>query len=157
MANELIGNYSLFDQGVNRKPELSGVRYLEEGQKLTDSTFKGKGYFGEIPTMDGSVMTEYSSAFDYGGKPISYPLIVPTLTADELNLLRLTGEVTPEIDKKAQQFALERLAQGKNPFASPTELRYPLPEGFNPKIFAPPVNNTPSSLNYQDPFMDTTR
>jgi len=157
MANELIGNYSLFDQGVNRKPELSGVRYLEEGQKLTDSTFKGKGYFGEIPTMDGSVMTEYSSAFDYGGKPISYPLIVPTLTADELNLLRLTGEVTPEIDKKAQEFALERLAQGKNPFASPTELRYPLPEGFNPKIFAPPVNNTPSSLNYQDPFMDTTR
>lgn len=157
MANELIGNYSLFEQGVDRKPQLGGIRYLEEGQKLPDSTFKGKGYFGEIPTMDGSVMTEYSSAFDVGGKTISYPLLVPTLTADELNLLRSTGETTPEIEKKAQQFALDRLAQGKNPFASPTELRYPLPEGFNPKIFAPPVNTIPSSLNYQDPFMDTTR
>ena len=88
MANELIGNYSLFEQGVDRKPQLGGVRYLEEGQKLPDSTFKGKGYFGEIPTMDGSVMTEYSSAFDVGGKTISYPLLVPTLTANELNLLR---------------------------------------------------------------------
>lgn len=157
MASKKIGNYKLFDQGVNRKPALSGARYLEEGQKLTDSSFKGKGYFGEIPTMDGSVMTEYSSAFEIGGKTISYPLIVPTLTADEINLLRTTGEATPEIEKKAQQFALERLAQGKNPFASPKELRYPLPEGFNPKIFNFPVDSMPTSPMYKDPFSDTTR
>lgn len=157
MASKKIGNYKLFDQGVNRKPALSGARYLEEGQKLTDSSFKGKGYFGEIPTMDGSVMTEYSSAFEIGGKTISYPLIVPTLTADEINLLRTTGEATPEIEKKAQQFALERLAQGKNPFAAPTELRYPLPEGFNPKIFTSNVNSTIINPAYSDPFPDTTR
>lgn len=157
MASKKIGNYKLFDQGVNRKPALSGARYLEEGQKLTDSSFKGKGYFGEIPTMDGSVMTEYSSAFEIGGKTISYPLIVPTLTADEINLLRTTGEATPEIEKKAQQFALERLAQGKNPFATPIELRYPLPEGFNPKIFTSNVNSTIINPAYSDPFPDTTR
>jgi hypothetical protein len=60
------------------------------------------------------MMTEYSSAFEVGGKTVSYPLVVPTLTADELNLLRSTGEVTPEIEKKAQQYALDRLAEGKN-------------------------------------------
>ena len=157
MANEKIGNYGLFEQGVNRKPELSGVRYLEQGQTLPDSTFKGKGYFGEIPTIDGGVMTEYSSAFEVGGKTISYPLLVPTLTIDELNILRTTGEGTPEIEQKAQQFALDRIAQGKNPFASPTELRYPLPEGFNPKIFAPVVNSAPVNPAYGEPFADTTR
>lgn len=157
MASKKIGDYKLFDQGANRKPALSGGRYLEEGQKLPESTFKGKGYFGEIPTMDGSVMTEYSSAFEIGNKTISYPLIVPTLTTDELNVLRTTGEATPEIEKKAQQFALDRIAQGKSPFAMPSELRYPLPEGFDPKIFAPVVNSAPVNPAYSDPFGDTTR
>lgn len=141
----------------NKLSGLSEPRYLEDSQKITEGSFKGKGYFGAIPTKDGSMMTEYSSAFDIDGKTISYPLIVPTLTADELNLLRITGETTPEIEKKAQQFAMERLAQGKSPFASPQELRYPLPEGFNPKIFNLPVDSMPTSPMYKDPFTDTTR
>ena len=141
----------------NKLSGLSEPRYLEDSQKITEGSFKGKGYFGAIPTKDGSMMTEYSSAFDVDGKTISYPLIVPTLTADELNLLRITGETTPEIEKKAQQFAMERLAQGKSPFASPKELRYPLPEGFNPKIFNFPVDSMPTSPMYKDPFSDTTR
>jgi hypothetical protein len=132
-------------------------RYLEENQKITEGSVKGKGYFGAIPTKDGSIMTEYSSAFDVDGKTISYPLIVPTLTVDELNILRTTGEVTPEIEEKAQKFALDRIAQGKSPFASPTELRYPLPEGFNPKIFAPVVNSMPTNPAYREPLGDTTR
>jgi hypothetical protein len=136
---------------------LSEPRYLEKNQKITESSFKGKGYFGAIPTKDGSMMTEYSSAFDVDGKTVSYPLVVPTLTANELNLLRTTGEATPEIEKKAQQFALDRIAEGKNPFASPKELRYPLPEGFNPKIFNLPVNSMPTNPVYSDPLGDTTR
>ena len=51
----------------------------------------------------------------------------------------------------------DRIAQGKNPFASPTELRYPLPEGFNPKIFAPVVNSMPTNPAYREPLGDTTR
>jgi len=82
---------------------------------------------------------------------------VPTLTADELNLLRSTGQVTPEIEQKAQQYALSRLAEGKNPFASPQELRFPLPEGFDPKIFAPIANSIPANPMYKEPFADTTR
>ena len=134
---------------------LSGARYLEQGQELTEGSVKGKGFFGDIPTKDGSTMTEYSSAFEVGSKTVSYPLLVPTLTADELNLLRSTGEVTPEIEKKAQQYALTRLAEGKSPFASPQELRFPLPEGFDPKIFAPSVGLIPTSPMYADPFDNT--
>ena len=136
---------------------LSEPRYLEENQKITEGSFKGKGYFGAIPTKDGNMMTEYSSAFDVDGKTISYPLIVPTLTSDELNLLRITGEATPEIEEKAQQFALDRIKQGKSPFASPKELRYPFPEGFNPKIFNLPVNSMPTDPVYRDPLGDTIR
>jgi len=157
MADTKIGNYNLSADEMDRKPALSGARYLEEGQKLTEGSFKGKGFFGGIPTKDGSMMTEYSSAFEVKGKTVSYPLIVPTLTADELNLLRMTGEVTPEIEKKAQEFALKRLAQGKNPFASPKELRYPLPKGFDLKIFTPVVNSAPENPAFSDPFSDTTR
>ncbi len=130
MADNKIGDYNLFANAMDRKPALSDARYIEEGQKLTEGSFKGKGFFGEIPTKDGSMMTEYSSAFEVGGKTISYPLVVPTLTADELNLLRLTGNVTPDIDKKAQQYALDRIAQGKNPFASPTALKVLKKIGF---------------------------
>jgi len=136
---------------------LSDARYLEQDQKLTEGSVKGKGFFGGIPTQDGSMMTEYSSAFEVGGKTVSYPLVVPTLTADELNLLRSTGQVTPEIEQKAQQYALSRLAEGKNPFASPQELRFPLPEGFDPKIFAPVVSSIPANPMYKEPFADTTR
>ena len=136
---------------------ISEARYLEQDQKLTEGSVKGKGFFGGIPTQDGSTMTEYSSAFEVGGKTVSYPLVVPTLTADELNLLRSTGEVTPEIEKKAQEYALSRLAEGKNPFASPQELRFPLPQGFDPKIFAPAVGLIPTNPMYKEPFADTTR
>jgi hypothetical protein len=111
---------------------LAPVRYLEEGQDISQGTVKRKGYFGEIPTNDGSMMTEFSSAFEVGGKTVQYPLVVPTLTVDELNLLRLTGQATPEINKKAQQFALTRLSRGQDPFATPQELRYPQPQGLNP-------------------------
>lgn len=111
---------------------LAPVRYLEEGQDISQGTVKRKGYFGEIPTNNDSMMTEFSSAFEVGGKTVQYPLVVPTLTVDELNLLRLTGEATPEIQKKAQEFALNRLSRGLDPFATTQELRYPQPEGFNP-------------------------
>jgi len=110
---------------------LAPVRYLEQGQDISQGTVKRKGYFGEIPTNNDSMMTEYSSAFEVGGKTVSYPLVVPTLTADELNLLRLTGEVTPAIQQKAQQYALGRLARGQDPFATTQELRYPQPDNLN--------------------------
>jgi hypothetical protein len=37
------------------------------------------------------------------------------------------GEPTPEIYKKAQDYAQQRIGAGQSPFATPQELRYSLP------------------------------
>jgi hypothetical protein len=124
-----MGDYSLLAQAISRQPGLApyGMRYLEEGQTLSDATPKGKGYFGEIPMNQGGAMTEMSSAFDQDGKLVSHPLIVPTLTRQEVDLLKMGGEPTPEIYRKAQDYAQQRIGAGQSTFATPQELRYPVP------------------------------
>jgi hypothetical protein len=52
---------------------------------------------------------------------------VPTLNKQEIDLLRMGIEPTPEIYKKAQDYAQQRIGAGQSPFASPQELRYPIP------------------------------
>jgi hypothetical protein len=120
-------DYSLLAQALSREPGLSGARYLEQGQDMSKGTVKGKGYFGEVPMNQGGAMTEYSSAYDQDGKMVSHPLLVPTLTKQEIDLLRMGLEPTPEIYKKAQDYAQQRIGAGQSPFASPQELRYPMP------------------------------
>ena len=120
-------DYSLLAQALSREPGLSGARYLETGQNITDGTLKGKGFFGEIPVNQGGAMTEFSSAYKQDGKLVSHPLLVPTLNKQEIDLLRMGIEPTPEIYKKAQDYAQQRIAAGQSPFATPQELRYPMP------------------------------
>jgi hypothetical protein len=67
----------------------------------------------------GGAMTEYSSAFDQDGKIVSHPLIVPTLTKQEVDLLKMGGEPTPEIYRKAQDYAQQRMGAGQSTFATP--------------------------------------
>ena len=120
-------DYSLLAQALSREPGLSGARYLEQGQDMSQGTLKGKGYFGEIPVNEGGAMTEFSSAYEQDGKLVSHPLLVPTLNKQEIDLLRMGLEPTPEIYKKAQDYAQQRISAGQSPFASPQELRYPMP------------------------------
>jgi hypothetical protein len=120
-------DYSLLAQALSREPGLSGARYLEQGQDMSQGTLKGKGYFGEIPVNQGGAMTEFSSAFEQDGKLVSHPLLVPTLNKQEIDLLKMGLEPTPEIYKKAQDYAQKRIGSGQSPFASPQELRYPMP------------------------------
>ena len=145
---------------------LAPARYLEQGQDISQGTVKRKGYFGEIPTNDDSMMTEFSSAFEVGGKTVQYPLIVPTLTVDELRSVR-DQNITPEINQKAQQFALDRLSRGLDPFATTQELRYPQPQGLNPAPNTNQMQPAPRSFiyglfsdvlgapTYSDPFGNT--
>jgi hypothetical protein len=58
---------------------------------------------------------------------VSHPLLVPTLNKQEIDLLRMGIEPTPEIYKKAQDYAQKRIGAGQSPFATPQELRYPMP------------------------------
>ena len=120
-------DYSLLAQALSREPGLSGARYLEQGQDMSQGTLKGKGYFGEIPVNQGGAMTKFSSAFEQDGKMVSHPLLVPALNKQEIDLLRMGIEPTPEIYKKAQDYAQQRIGAGQSPFATPQELRYPMP------------------------------
>jgi hypothetical protein len=120
-------DYSLLAQALSREPGLSGARYLEQGQDMSQGTLKGKGYFGEIPVNQGGAMTEFSSAYEQDGKLVSHPLLVPTLNKQEIDLLGMGLEPTPEIYKKAQDYAQKRIGAGQSPFATPQELRYPMP------------------------------
>jgi len=122
-------DYSLLAQALSRQDGLApyGMRNLETGQNINQGTVKGKGYFGEIPMNEGGAMTEYSSAYGQDGNLVSHPLIVPTLTKQEIDLLGMGLEPTPEIYRKAQDYAQQRIGAGQSPFATPQELRYPVP------------------------------
>ena len=122
-------DYRLLAQAISRKNGLApyGMRNLEQGQDISQGSAKGKGYFGEVPTNQGGAMTELSSAYEQDGKLISNPLIVPTLTKQELDLLKSGREPTPQIIKKAQDYAQKRMGMGQSTFATPQELRDPVP------------------------------
>lgn len=93
-----------------------GVRHSGEG-------VKGKGYFGALPNKAGGVSTEISAEDESG----EYPLIVPTLSAEELDALLADQEPTEEMYSKARSWADTRRARGQSPFAQPNELRMPRP------------------------------
>jgi hypothetical protein len=97
-----------------------GARYAESPSEPL--SMKGKGYFGLLPSSEG-FSTEISATNDQG---LSFPLLVPTLTQQEVNLLLQGGEPTDEIYNKAMMFAQSRQASGQSPFATPTELRMPV-------------------------------
>lgn len=73
--------------------------------------------------------TEFSASVDdvqVKGKPVDFPTLVPTLSKEEVNTM--VNDIIPnnkripnEIMNKAIDFARERIAQGKSPFASKEE------------------------------------
>lgn len=97
-----------------------GARYAESPYEPL--SMKGKGYFGMLPSSEG-FSTEISATDDRG---MSFPLLVPTLTQQEVNYLLQGGEPTDEIYNKAMMWAESRQAGGQSPFAAPTELRIPV-------------------------------
>jgi hypothetical protein len=91
-----------------------------------DGSQKGSGYFGVLKRPDGGVSTEISIGVGLNGKETDIPLIVPTLTKQELNMLLKMplgkGFNPPEsIIKKAVDHAQNRIQAGKSPFAGPDE------------------------------------
>lgn len=96
--------------------------------KRTDGTPKGLGFFGEIPRQDDpkSFSTELSATMNLGGKDILLPLLVPTLTHEEITALVAGQAPTKAMYDKAAVHAIERLKAGKSPFAGAGE-QVPLP------------------------------
>jgi len=107
-----------------------GAQRYNVATNQMDSPFnKGLGYLGPL-TLDnepGGTMTEYGRTRNLEGTNVDYPLLVPTLTRDEVRWLQAnvtedTKPVIPEsIERKAAEHAIMRLKQGKSPFASADE------------------------------------
>lgn len=85
------------------------------------------GYFGPLLRPDGNVSSELGFEFDHGGKQVSAPLIVPTLSREQLDHLLSGDKPTDDIYDTAQQFAIERMMNGHPTWARPNEI-YPLPK-----------------------------
>jgi hypothetical protein len=84
-----------------------------------DGSPKGNGWLGVLKRPDGGVSTEISAQFDniLGGSPI--PLLVPTLTPEEIQamLIHKQGDPIPQsIRQKAVEHALMRDKMGLSPF-----------------------------------------
>jgi len=96
-----------------RKPPKAPFGLREDG------TPKGKGFFGLLKRPDGGVSTELSITIGLDGKEVLMPLLVPTLTKKEIDLLLVTTgikDVPKEIIDKAVSHAKKRMNGGESPF-----------------------------------------
>lgn len=97
------------------------------GLVRTDGTAKGTtGFLGLLPGKDGGAITEYSINGNGKDARATIPMVVPTLTPDEVLTLHDAASGLPknkrkleEIGMKATLFARERAAQGKPYFFDP--------------------------------------
>jgi hypothetical protein len=102
-----------------------GARFAEQPGEPFQA--KGLGFMGKIPDRGGRPMTEMSITFEVNGKPITAPLMVPTLSAQEIESLQAGQDPTEDMYRKAYEYAMRRQRQGQDTFAQPQELRYPVP------------------------------
>ena len=118
--------------GLNpAQPQLNTM--APYGMRHDGSMPKGKGLLGMQPTTnDFGASTEISAGMRVGGKEREVPLMVPSLTQQELALLLRGGQPTESIYQKAQQYAQNRLKQGLGVFASPGEMYAPVNWGQSP-------------------------
>jgi hypothetical protein len=98
-------------------PDFGGGPRWSEAAQANVGPNKGLGFLGPLKLPNG-VMSELSEDGEINGMPVQYPLIVPTLNAGEVRSLMAGAKPTEAITRKAQQFAAQRIAAGKSPFAA---------------------------------------
>ena len=119
---------NLFDNfmaSMKRKPiVLQPIR--NNYGKRPDGSDKGDGWLGAIDLGGGNVATEYTMQSDkvrVGGEQIDFPTLVPTLTPDEVNIMKdviLNKKDIPEpIIQKAIKHANKQINAGKSVFMQP--------------------------------------
>jgi len=98
--------------------------------KRADGPTKGNGWLGVMTRPDGKISSEISVGVNINGKEVEIPTMVPTLSKEETDYLLSnptdkkdlfqtpTGKA---IMTKAVDFAKDRMAQGKSPFAGNDE------------------------------------
>lgn len=96
-----------------------------------DGTPKGNGFFGKLKRPDGMVSTELSIGVNLDGKETLIPLLVPTLSQQEVDYLLEGNKPTKEIMSKAVSHAKERIKTGKSPFIQEGESTTKIENKFN--------------------------
>lgn len=89
-----------------------------------NGTPKGEGWLGLLKRPDGKLSTEITAGVQFNGKETDIPLIVPTLSADEVRYLLSANirspdfyaKLPPSIMQKAIAHATKRLAAGLSPY-----------------------------------------
>jgi len=116
LKNTLIGSI----------PKPSPMLPVRDFGKRNDGTPKGNGWLGLIDLGGGNVATEYTMQSDkvrVGGEQIDFPTLVPTLTTDEVNIMKdviLNKKDIPEpIIQKAIKHANEQIKAGNSVFMQP--------------------------------------
>lgn len=110
----------LLDDIIQQGIQSYGARWAESPSEPL--SLKGKGYFGILPSSEG-ISTEISATDEYGRH---YPLLSPSLTQEQINMLLTGQEVSDDIYKAAENWANYRRNAGLDTFASPMELRMPV-------------------------------
>jgi len=116
MSNQFNRNLLQLNQPAGHALGLApmGIRHDGTGAK-------GKGFFGPMPSFGGT-STELSAGMNVGGNDMEVPLMVPSLSPQELSSLMQGQKPTEEIYRKAMASALRRGQGGESPFAGSQEL-----------------------------------
>jgi hypothetical protein len=80
-----------------------------DGKKYT-------GWQGIHINKEGKKVTEHSMGFGMNGKEVEIPMIVPSTTKEEIDIILKKGQPTSIMIKKAIAHAEKRIAEGKSPF-----------------------------------------
>lgn len=109
------------------RPQVAGPSVQPRAdERRVDGTPKGNGWFGSMQRPDGRASSEITIGVNIDGREVQIPTMVPTLNAQELNWL-MTNDISdpsriPEpIVRKAVDFAVRRIGEGKSPFPGPGE------------------------------------
>lgn len=109
-----------FAQAAAPAPSPYGLRQ--------DGTAKSTGFFGPLPHASGKISTEISADSEVDGKPLLYPLLVPTMPRAHIDFLLGGGKPTKEMNDIAIEHAIGRVKAGKSPFWGEGDPLSPLPD-----------------------------
>lgn len=101
-----------------KTPSEGGLRVADYpnpyGLRFGDNAIpKSTGWLGPKRGVKG-VMTEYSLGDEKG----EYPSMVPGLSSEDISAI-LREKITPSVEAKAHDFAIQRRASGLSPFNDP--------------------------------------
>ena len=108
---------ALHDRIMRRRSINEAVDEGSRGLRV-DGTQKGPGWLGTIFMDDGREMTEMSVGVEFDGREVEIPTLVPGLSKNQIEFLRLGGDPRrrKDIMDVAKKHALKRLRAGLSPF-----------------------------------------